>query len=99
MTPEGKVKKKVTELLRSYGDDVYFVMPVVSGMGQPQLDYVGCAAGWYFAIETKAPDGKVTDRQKTIIDRIDAADGSAYVVRTDEDLAHVKRWLDLVLAR
>lgn len=100
MTPEGKVKKKVTELLRSYGERVYFVMPVVSGMGQPQLDYVGCANGRYFTIETKAGKGVPTDRQITIFDAINGpAKGAAFLVNEEYGLYQLQLWLDAVLSK
>ena len=36
-TPEGKVKEKVSKLLREYG--VYYFMPVQTGYGPAGLDY------------------------------------------------------------
>lgn len=90
MTPEGKVKQKVSRLLKSTGD-VYYHMPVPGGFGGTTLDYIGCHRGRFFAIETKKPGGKPTDRQKTIIDQINTSGGKTFVI--DGDTTELEHWL------
>jgi hypothetical protein len=69
-TPEAKVKAQVKRALKTLQDKgypVYYHMPVQNGMGKPTLDFVGCIKGQFFAIETKAPGKKPTERQEATI--------------------------------
>lgn len=69
-TPEAKVKAKVKAALKHLqerGYPVYYHMPVQNGMGKPTLDFIGCINGKFFAIETKAPGKKPTERQESTI--------------------------------
>ena len=79
-TPEGKVKAKVSKLLLRYGSKVYYHMPVPGGYGSTTLDYIGCAGGKFFVVETKAPGKKPTDRQNMIIEAVRAAGGTVFVI-------------------
>lgn len=90
-TPEGKVKKKVTDLLKSVSG-LYYFMPVPSGYGESTLDYIGCYRGLLFAIETKAPGKQPTDRQKQIISAIKRAGGVVFVI--DGDTTELKEWIE-----
>lgn len=90
-TPEGKVKKTVSALLRAT-PDLYYFMPVQGGMGASTLDYLGCYRGKFFAIETKAPGKKPTDRQNMIIKRIRETGGAVFVI--DGDITELKQWID-----
>lgn len=78
MTPEGRVKKRVTELLATF-PSVYSFMPVQYGMGASGLDY-HCVVGKMFQfgivaemipiaffIETKKPGDKPTTRQQNFM--------------------------------
>lgn len=67
-------------------------MPVPSGFGESTLDYIGCYRGKYFAVETKAPGKKPTDRQNMIIDRMRKAGGAVFII--DGDLTELKHWID-----
>ena len=89
-TPEGKVKQKVSRLLRETAS-VYYHMPVPGGFGGTTLDYIGSHVGRFFAIETKKPGGKPTDRQKQIISQIEEAGGKVFVI--DGDTEELERWL------
>lgn len=66
-------------------------MPVPSGFGESTLDYIGCYRGKYFAIETKAPGKKPTDRQNMVIDKMRKAGGKVFVI--DGDLTELKQWI------
>jgi len=91
-TPEGKVKRKVSELL-SKQKRMYYEMPVPSGFGKTTLDYIGCHYGRFFAIETKAPGGKPTDRQSTTIAQMEASGAKVFVVIGDEGMQELTDWL------
>lgn len=89
-TPEGKVKKTVSTLLKSV-EGLFYTMPVPSGFGESTLDYIGCYRGKYFAVETKAPGKKPTDRQEAIINKMRKAGGAVFVI--DGDLTEIKQWI------
>lgn len=94
MTPEGKVKKRISALLKSHGG-IYYFMPVPSGYGESSLDYIGCYCGRFFAIETKAPGKVPTPRQTQVISLIEASGGAVFVIdgTADSDVAPLKNWL------
>ena len=78
-TPEGKVKRYVTNILKR-ADAVYYFMPVQTGYGSPTLDYLGSSRGRSFAIETKAPGKKPTLRQLAIIREMEMAEMKVFVI-------------------
>jgi hypothetical protein len=88
VTPEGKVKAKVKDYLRSIG--AWYYMPVSNGMGRVGCpDILVCYKGLFMAFETKAP-GKiknVTPNQEREIEAIQRAYGLAVVV---DDVEQVK---------
>lgn len=89
-TPEGKVKRKVSDLLKSV-PGVWYTMPVPSGYGESTLDYLGCYNGLFFAIETKAPKKKPTSRQQNTIDDIQRGGGKVFVI--DGNTMELEIWL------
>lgn len=92
MTPESKVKEQVKRLLLRYA--AYYHCPVMNGMGAPSLDFICCYQGRYFAIETKAPGGKPTQRQMLTMAAIEKAGGRTFVVDgSAESLAAVEEFL------
>lgn len=96
-TPEHKIKAKVNKALKPYIDagKVWKFMPVQQGYGTPALDYLLCINGWFIAIETKKPGGKVTARQQRTIEAIEAAGGTVFIVDDEESLGIVLDFLDL----
>ena len=78
-TPEGKVKRKVTRVLKG-AEKCYYFMPVQTGYGSPTLDYLGTSRGRGFAIETKAPGKVPTMRQKIIINEMKHAEMKVFVI-------------------
>lgn len=90
-TPEGKVKKKVSDFLKSVSG-LYYFMPVPSGYGESSLDYIGCYRGRAFYIETKAPGKKPTPRQMQTIAAIERAGGVVFVI--DGDITELKNWIE-----
>ena len=82
MTPEGKVKKKVLEMLTSNG--AYYCMPVTGGYGRSGVpDIIACLHGKFLAIECKAGGNKTTALQEKAIADIQKAGGSAMVINED----------------
>ena len=81
-TPEGKVKKKLLDFLKSLGGDCFFYMPVQNGMGQTGIpDIMAIIKGVPFAFECKAtPKQHPTVLQAYALDRIHKAGGVAWVV-------------------
>jgi len=78
MTPEGRVKKKLRDILDD--NNVYYFMPATGGYGRSGVpDIVGCVSGKFFAIECKAPGGRVTALQQREIENIIASGGVAFI--------------------
>lgn len=66
-TPEGRLKAAVKKELKRRG--VWYFMPMQNGMGVVGIpDFICCAQGWFFAIETKAP-GKLTQTPGMVVRR------------------------------
>lgn len=84
-TPEGKVKKKLIDFLKSLGGDCFYYMPVQNGMGQTGIpDVMAIIKGVPFAFECKAtPKQHPTVLQAYALDRIHKARGVAWVVDSD----------------
>lgn len=87
MTPEAKVKAKITRLLDGLG--VEWETPIGSAYGKSnRLDFTACvptpSGGRYLGIEAKADaKSKVSERQRKKIRAIQAAKGVALVVHKD----------------
>lgn len=91
MTPEGKIKKNVTNYLRRL-DTIWWTMPVPSGYGASTLDYIGCYKGRYFSIETKKPGGKPTARQRITMEDMRHAGAAVFLIDSD-NLDELKDWI------
>lgn len=91
MTPEGKIKVKVKNLLNAYA--CYHFWAVQTGMGARTLDCLGCHNGRAFAIETKAPGKKMTPQQESIAQRIEDSQCKVFVVSDLAELATLECWL------
>lgn len=92
-TPEGKVKAEVKKILESFGDRIDGFWPVPSGYGESHLDYVGCANGRFFSIETKAPGKKPTPLQKERQRRVEKAGGKVFIIDgTDKTTTYNELW-------
>lgn len=77
-TPEGKVKKKAQKLLDSIG--AYYFFPATGGYGRSGVpDIVGCVNGIFFGIECKAPGKTPTALQDRELNKIQQAQGIAFV--------------------
>lgn len=89
-TPEGKVKAQVSRILKGT-PGLYYWMPVQAGYGEATLDYVGCYYGRFFAIETKAPGRKPTDRQRITMENMGRAGAAVFLI--DGDITVLELWL------
>ncbi len=79
MTPEGKVKKQVKEILTKY--NVYFTMPATHGYGGSGTpDFLCCAKGRFLGIECKAGDNVPTKLQIKNLESIMKSGGYALVI-------------------
>lgn len=74
MTPEGKVKLKVTNILKKLG--AYYFFPATGGYGRSGVpDIVACLEGQFVAIECKAGKNPMTALQEREMKNILASKG------------------------
>lgn len=92
MTPEGRIKEAVKTILRAR-QGTYFFMPVQNGMGAPSVDFLGCNAGRFFAIETKAPGKKPTKLQERTLELIRTSGGKCFIIDSAESASELMEWL------
>jgi Holliday junction resolvase len=79
MTPEGKVKKKVKDVLKKLG--AYYVMPIGSTWGNSGVpDFIFCLKGKFYAIECKAGRNTPTALQEKNMSDIWNAGGVALLI-------------------
>jgi|SRR5215469_15794223 len=79
---EKTIKAAVRKRLKELGAFQYWPVPTV--WGTAAVDVIGCFEGRFFAIETKAPGKRPTDRQMFCMDNIREAGGRIFVIDTDE---------------
>ncbi len=96
MTPEGKVKKAVRDVCKSFSPECYLFMPVQNGMGSPALDFIGIYRGRGFSVETKAGSKGMTPRQEQTAKALRAAGATVFLVNETEGLEELKGWLECV---
>lgn len=78
-TPEGRVKKRIREVLNRIG--CYYVMPATGGYGKSGVpDFLICYQGRFIGIEAKAGPGKTTALQDANLDAIADNGGIALVI-------------------
>ena len=92
VTPENKVKRKVTEVLKKY--DAYYFFPAMGAFGRAGVpDIIGCYRGYFFAVECKAGKGKPTALQEAEIEKIRKAGGKAFVI-TESNIDMLEIYLE-----
>jgi len=89
VTPEGKIKRMVQNVLGEFFDDapgggLYKYWPVPSGFGASSLDCILCYRGKFIGIETKAPGKKPTPRQELTIKQMQHAGGTVFVIDSEK---------------
>lgn len=109
VTPEGRVKKKISEVLKTF-PSVYYFMPVQHGLGAAGLDY-HCVVGKMFQfgivaemipiaffIEAKKPGDGPTGRQDNFIrERREKQNARTFVIDEDPTINKGKGLEDLAL--
>ena len=96
-TPEGRVKAKITPVLRARMDrGLWYYMPVPAGYGRSTVDYLGCFFGHFFAIEAKREGETPNDRQKGELEDIVAAGGTSFVIDGDAGVRMLDEWLTTI---
>lgn len=80
MTPEGRVKKKIKEILDDRKPWLKDFWPVLNGMGAATIDCHVCYFGRYIAIEAKAPGEVATVRQADTLKEYDDAEANTLVI-------------------
>jgi len=93
MTPEGKIKRKVVEVLREY--DIWYFFPGNNGFGKSGIpDIIAIVGGRFVGIECKAtPKKEPTELQKRCGKEIQEAGGLWFLVRSLEDVREVEKCL------
>jgi hypothetical protein len=93
MTPEGKVKKKVTAVLKEFG--VWYFFPAANGYGSAGIpDIIAIVNGTFVGIEVKAdPTKKPTPLQVRCGEQIQQAGGEWFLIRSDEDCEQLRAFL------
>lgn len=75
MTPEGRIKEVVKQVLKQY-KNVWYFMPVSGGYGKQGIhDFICCVNGKFLSIECKA-GGKATPLQQAVGYTIQDAGGT-----------------------
>ena len=94
MTPEKKVKQKVTKQLKEIG--AYYCYPMTVGYGKSGVpDIIGCYEGKFFGFECKAGSNKPTPLQDKNLTDIREAGGVAAVIN-ENNVGEVKKILGIV---
>jgi len=93
MTPERRIKKKLTEMLRQ--EKVWYFFPAANGMGRAGIPDVICIVrGQFVGIECKADaTKKPTILQLKCADQIKQAGGHWFLVFDDHSIAEVQKWI------
>ena len=91
-TPERKVKKKATDILKVMG--AYYTMPVASGFGNAGVPDILCwYRGVFYGIECKANGGKPTRLQLSNLQMIRDAGGRAFII-DEHNVGHLQHLME-----
>lgn len=92
-TPEKRVKKKLTDMLKNEG--IWYFFPAANGMGKAGIPDVICIVeGQFVGIECKADaTKKPTALQLMCAKDIRAAGGYWFLVYDDYSIAEVEKWI------
>lgn len=86
MTPEGLTKKEIRAVLDSYGDELWYDMPVKFGYGKRVVDFLICFRGFFLAIEAKRKGAGARKFQVRILEQVRRAGGGALCVDNAQQL-------------
>jgi len=92
-TPEGKIKKKLTDMLKKHS--VWYFLPASNGMGRAGIpDVIAIVHGIFVGIECKADETKEpTALQMDCAKRIRAAGGYWFLVCDESTTTQVEQWI------
>lgn len=93
MTPEGRIKKKLVEVLKKHG--IWYFFPSANGFGKAGIPDVVCIVeGHFVGIECKADEKKKpTALQLRCATEIRDAGGYWFLVYDDYSIAQVDQWI------
>lgn len=98
MKKESDVKDAVKKVLKSYGDKVWWFMPVPHGYGVQGIpDFICSVRGRTVAIETKFGNNGLTPYQVKQMYAITAS-GAAHMVINEGNVQHVQAIMDGIMA-
>lgn len=100
-TPEGKIKKKLDDMLKEFAPELWFYSPQSGIYGRSGVpDRVACYFGRFYGIECKAdPTKQLTDLQVQCMQKILGAEGQHWVVYDDPSIEGLERHLIAVKTR
>jgi len=93
MTPEGKIKKKLTDMLKH--EKVWYFLPAANGMGRAGIpDVIAIVEGQFIGIECKADaTKKPTALQMECAKQIRNAGGYWFLIFDDYSTADLQTWI------
>lgn len=93
LTPEGKTKRMVTEMLKKYR--LWYFFPAANGMGRAGIpDIISIVDGTFVGIEAKADKTKKpTELQVRCGKDIQAAGGRWFLVFDEDSCAELERYI------
>jgi len=92
-TPEKRVKKKLTDMLKKHS--IWYFLPAANGMGRAGIpDVIAIVNGIFVGIECKADEKKEpTALQMDCAKRIRAAGGYWFLVCDESTTTQVEQWI------
>lgn len=99
LTPESKVKLKISALLKKY--DVWYFFPMMNGFGTAGVpDIICCPSGIFVGVEAKADKTKKPTKLQVLCgQRIQASGGHWMVVCDDDSLNRLEDLLCVLLKK
>jgi len=94
-TPEGITKNEIKGLLDSYGDKLYYFMPVQMGYGRRTVDFLICFRGLFIAIEAKRRGAGARKFQLRLLDQVRGAGGTARCIDWVQELRELLRFIEM----
>lgn len=97
MTPEGKVKNKIRQLLNVFGVEYDMIVPSGYGDAAKGLDFTCVVRGRAIYIEAKAPGEYPTPLQRQTLRRKYEAGARCFIVSDTNGLASLADYLNRVI--
>ena len=93
-SPESYEKDDIKKFLATLGEDCWYFMPYMRGMGKNGVpDIVGCYKGRFFSIEVKREGARPTTLQNRRMAEIQTASGYAFAGTAKDVIGAMKVWL------